>query len=52
VRLLQQKLGIAADGQFGSGTRNAVQNFQRSRGLDVDGVVGPKTWAALFASSP
>lgn len=52
VRLLQQKLGIASDGRFGSETLTAVQNFQRSRGLKTDGVVGPKTWAALFASSP
>jgi hypothetical protein len=52
VRLLQQKLGIAADGQFGPGTGIAVQTFQRNRGLDPDGIVGPKTWAALFASNP
>jgi len=50
VRLLQQRLGIAADGQFGPGTRTAVLTFQRSRGLTADGIVGPNTWAKLFAT--
>jgi hypothetical protein len=49
VRLLQTKLAIGADGRFGRGTRAAVEAFQRRRGLDVDGVVGPKTWTALFS---
>lgn len=49
VRLLQQKLGIATDGQFGAGTEAAVKAFQRRAGLQVDGIVGPATWTALFA---
>lgn len=52
VRVLQQRLGITADGQFGSGTRAAVIEYQKRKGLGVDGVVGPETWSALFASSP
>ena len=36
-----------ADGEFGNGTENAVMAFQGAMGLEVDGVVGPKTWAAL-----
>jgi peptidoglycan hydrolase-like protein with peptidoglycan-binding domain len=51
VRVLQQRLGITADGQFGEGTQKAVINFQQRRGLGVDGVVGPETWAALFSSA-
>lgn len=48
VRLVQQKLGISADGDFGPDTKRAVINFQRGRGLNADGVVGPVTWEALF----
>jgi hypothetical protein len=39
------------DGDFGGGTLAAVRAFQRSKGLDVDGAVGPDTWAALFTGS-
>lgn len=52
VRELQQALvdagyDIDVDGDFGSGTDEAVRDFQSNNGLDVDGVVGPNTWAAL-----
>lgn len=50
VRTLQLRLGIAADGRFGAGTDAAVRAFQRSKGLQVDGIVGEKTWAALFGT--
>lgn len=55
VRAVQQRLSdlgqtIAVDGNFGPGTKTAVATFQGSKGLSADGIVGPATWAALFAS--
>jgi peptidoglycan hydrolase-like protein with peptidoglycan-binding domain len=41
--------GGAADSIFGDATYDAVVSFQQAQGLPVDGVVGPETWAALFA---
>jgi N-acetylmuramoyl-L-alanine amidase len=33
---------------FDEGTRGAVRHFQKARGLDVDGIVGPDTWRSLY----
>lgn len=38
---------LAKDGQFGPLTRDAVKDFQKKKGLQVDGIVGPQTWHAL-----
>ncbi len=38
---------VSVDGDFGAKTFEAVKKFQRSRGLEDDGVVGPRTWRAL-----
>jgi hypothetical protein len=52
VKELQQSLQqvgykLAIDGKFGRETLSAVANFQSWWGLGIDGVVGPKTRAAI-----
>ena len=37
-----------ADGDFGPVTYGAVTRYQRERGLEIDGVVGPETWGKLI----
>ena len=40
---------LEIDGYFGPRTEVAVREFQRTAGLAVDGLVGPRTWPALTA---
>jgi len=40
------------DGHLGERTRAAVQAFQADHGLELDGVVGRQTWAALDGAQP
>ena len=49
-----RKLGynVKVDGHFGIVTRSAVENFQKNKGLKVDGIVGKKTWIALANANP
>jgi peptidoglycan hydrolase-like protein with peptidoglycan-binding domain len=39
---------LEPDGKFGNNTDKAVRRFQRLRGLDPDGIVGPITRSHLF----
>ena len=53
VKILQHRLNIlgsqlAEDGIWGVKTDQAVRNYQYKAGLTVDGIVGPKTQAALI----
>lgn len=50
-RALTAALGrtVSIDGVFGSGTAQAARDYQSSRGLGADGIVGPATWSALQA---
>ncbi|MFB2938808.1 peptidoglycan-binding protein [Aerosakkonemataceae cyanobacterium BLCC-F154] len=52
VRFLQQVLialgySIPFDAVFGNKTKKAVEKFQKAHSLEVDCVVGQKTWRAL-----
>lgn len=48
TKLLQEKLGISADGIFGANTKAAVISYQKANGLSADGIVGPNTWKKLL----
>jgi hypothetical protein len=48
VKIAQRKLGVYVDGKFGNNTKNAVIAFQKSHGLDTDGIVGKMTWTELM----
>ena len=42
---------LDVDGHAGTLTRNAIAAFQGKHGLFIDGLIGPKTWAALDAAT-
>ena len=46
VMVWQIIAGVDPDGDFGSRTLDATVDFQTAHGLDGDGIVGQKTWAA------
>ena len=39
---------VSRDGIYGPERARLVEEFQRSRGLEGDGIVGPQTWGALL----
>lgn len=43
---------VPVTGFYGDRTVRAVKRFQRSNGLDVTGVIGPKTWRLLLDVKP
>ena len=50
ARLNQLNYGpMPVDGDYGPVTESWVRSYQSDHGLFVDGVVGPVTWASLFA---
>lgn len=47
VIILQEKLGVTPDGEFGLKTKKAVISIQIKNNLRVDGIVGPATRKAI-----
>ena len=47
VKALQEKLGLAADGDFGPGTEAKLKTWQAANGLTADGIAGPTTLGKL-----
>ncbi|MBL4674755.1 MAG: N-acetylmuramoyl-L-alanine amidase [Mucilaginibacter sp.] len=47
VKLIQSKLHLNPDGNFGPKTEAAVRNLQAQHNMVADGIVGPKSWVLL-----
>lgn len=50
VKIWQIIVGATIDGIFGQNTEAATKRFQERNNLEVDGIVGPKTWKAGLES--
>ncbi len=48
TKLVQNTVGVTADGKFGNNTKSAVINFQNNVGLNADGIVGLNTWKKIL----
>jgi putative chitinase len=48
VKLMQEALGLSADGIFGPGTERKLKEWQAANGLTADGIAGPATFAKLL----
>jgi putative chitinase len=48
VKLMQEALGVSADGIFGPGTEAILKKWQSQNGLTADGIAGPATFDKLF----
>lgn len=56
IRTWQQRMQdrgwtITPDGYYGPATEKIVRDFQAEKGLHVDGIIGPDTWAAAWNSN-
>ena len=39
---------IDVDGDYGDQSERVCRGFQREKGLDIDGILGPVTWKAAW----
>lgn len=50
ARMAERGWTLSVDGIFGDGSARVCCEFQREKGLDVDGIVGPDTWKAAWTA--
>jgi putative chitinase len=48
VKIMQEALGVTADGIFGPGTEAILKKWQSQNGLVADGIAGPATFSKLL----
>jgi peptidoglycan hydrolase-like protein with peptidoglycan-binding domain len=46
--MMQEALGVGADGAFGPGTERALKAWQTANDLKADGIAGPRTLEKLL----
>lgn len=51
VAVIQQRLGVEIDGDFGPVTKEAVEKFQEDNNLEKDGRVGRQTISQMFSKT-
>ncbi len=49
-RMNERGFALVVDGKYGPKSQAACIEFQQQQGLQVDGIVGPLTWDATFAT--
>lgn len=48
TKIIQEVIGVTADGKFGNDTRAAVTKWQAANGLVADGAVGLNSWKKIL----
>jgi subtilisin family serine protease len=47
-RMVERGIGLVIDGKYGPKSKEACIGLQKQASLEVDGIVGPKTWQATW----
>ena len=48
TKIVQNAVGVEADGKFGNDTKEAVKKYQKLLGITADGAVGLNTWKRIL----